>query len=79
MFDRVLNTPLFMKVTLTRFMKIRQPRFDNLILSRGFWSICNYHLNPSCLCSIFEAGLIFDNIFATADLTKKIHSGIIRF
>ena len=35
-----------------------------------FWSICNYQIHSSWVYRIFETGLIFDNIFATVDLTE---------
>ena len=46
---------------------------------KGFWSICNYQVNASLVYGIFETGLIFDNIFATVDLTEIFHIGIIWF
>ena len=60
-------------------MKIRQPSFDYLRLLKGFWSICNYQVNVGWVYGIFETGLIFDNIFATVDLTEIFHGGIIWF
>ena len=54
-------------------MKIRQPSLDYLRLLKGFWSTCHYQLNASWVYGIFETGLIFDNIFATVDLTEIFH------
>ena len=50
-----------------------------LRLLKGFLSICNYQVNASWVYGIFETGLIFDNIFATVDLTEIFHIGIIWF
>ena len=51
-------------------MKTKQPSFDDFRFLKGFWYICNYQVNVSWVYEIFETGLIFDNIFATADLTE---------
>ena len=50
-----------------------------LLLLKGFWSICNYQVNTSWVYGIFETGFIFDNTFATVDVTEIFHISIIWF
>ena len=66
----------FFKLFMT--VKLILWKSDNQ-LSIGFWSIGNYQVNASWVYGIFETGLIFDNIFATVDLTEIFHIGIIWF